>query len=85
MKINEDNLIMTVSLDKDDFEKVIDEYKINRALLNLEKGNRPRLYITGYLGIYADNGTAAGFDSWAGMYGEPLDRLQIHINNCSKY
>lgn len=40
---------------------------------------------TGYLGTCADNGTVAGYDSWAGMLGEPLDRLQIHINDSSKY
>lgn len=27
----------------------------------------------------------SGYDSWAGMLGEPLDRLQIHINDNSKY
>jgi len=35
---------------------------------------------TGYLGVCADNGSVAGYGSWAGMLGEPLDRLQIHIN-----
>jgi len=40
---------------------------------------------TGYLGVCADNGTVAGYDSWAGMLGAPLDRLQIHINENSKY
>lgn len=39
----------------------------------------------GYLGTCADNGSVAGFDSWAGMYGEPLDRLQISINNSSNF
>ncbi len=38
-----------------------------------------------YLGTCADNGSVAGYDSWAGMLGEPLDRLQIHINDNSKY
>ena len=38
-----------------------------------------------YLGACADNGTISGYDSWAGMLGEPLDRLQIHINDSSKY
>ncbi|MEM1455562.1 GH25 family lysozyme [Pediococcus pentosaceus] len=38
-----------------------------------------------YLGTCADNGTVAGYDSFAGMLGEPLDRLQIHINDNSKY
>ena len=40
---------------------------------------------TGYLGTCADNGTVSGFDSWSGMYGEPLDRLQISINNHSNF
>lgn len=40
---------------------------------------------TGYLGTCADNGSISGYDSWAGMLGEPLDRLQIHINDNSKY
>jgi N-acetylmuramoyl-L-alanine amidase len=38
-----------------------------------------------YLGTCADNGTVAGYDNFAGMLGEPLDRLQIHINDSSKY
>ncbi|MBF7122606.1 1,4-beta-N-acetylmuramidase, partial [Pediococcus pentosaceus] len=38
-----------------------------------------------YLGTCSDNGTVSGYDSWAGMLGEPLDRLQIHINDNSKY
>lgn len=38
-----------------------------------------------YLGTCADNGSVAGYDSFAGMLGEPLDRLQIHINDSSKY
>lgn len=38
-----------------------------------------------YLGTCADNGSVSGYDSWAGMLGEPLDRLQIHINDNSKY
>jgi GH25 family lysozyme M1 (1,4-beta-N-acetylmuramidase) len=38
-----------------------------------------------YLGTCADNGSVAGYDSFAGMLGEPLDRLQIHINDNSKY
>lgn len=40
---------------------------------------------TNYLGTCADNGSVYGYDSWAGMLGEPLDRLQIHINDNSKY
>jgi hypothetical protein len=39
----------------------------------------------GYLGTCADNGSVAGYDNFAGMLGEPLDRLQIHINDSSKY
>lgn len=39
----------------------------------------------GYLGTCADNGSVAGFDSWAGMLGEPLDRLQISINDHSNF
>ncbi|MCV3319002.1 peptidoglycan recognition protein family protein [Pediococcus pentosaceus] len=38
-----------------------------------------------YLGTCADNGSVSGYDSWAGVLGEPLDRLQIHINDNSKY
>ncbi len=38
-----------------------------------------------YLGTCADNGSVSGYDSWAGMLGEPLDRLQIHINDNNKY
>ncbi|AXR43504.1 peptidoglycan recognition protein family protein [Pediococcus pentosaceus] len=40
---------------------------------------------TGYLGTCADNGSVSGYDSWAGVLDEPLDRLQIHINDNSKY
>jgi N-acetylmuramoyl-L-alanine amidase len=35
---------------------------------------------SGWLGVCADDGSVAGFDSWAGMDGEPLDRLQIKIS-----
>ncbi|KAF0348557.1 peptidoglycan recognition protein family protein [Pediococcus pentosaceus] len=38
-----------------------------------------------YLGTCADNGTVSGYDSWAGILGEPLDRLQIDIDDHSKY
>lgn len=38
-----------------------------------------------YLGTCADNGTVSGYDSWAGVYGEPLDRLQISINDHSNF
>ena len=34
---------------------------------------------SGWLGVCADDGSIAGFDSWAGIDGEPLDRLQIKI------
>ncbi|MFL2030070.1 GH25 family lysozyme [Loigolactobacillus zhaoyuanensis] len=34
----------------------------------------------GWLGVCADDGSVAGFDSWAGEDGEPLDRLQIKIS-----
>ena len=34
----------------------------------------------GWLGVCADDGSIAGFDSWAGMDGEPLDRLQIKVS-----
>ncbi len=34
----------------------------------------------GWLGVCADDGSIAGFDSWAGIDGEPLDRLQIKIS-----
>ncbi|KRN94600.1 peptidoglycan recognition family protein [Pediococcus stilesii] len=40
---------------------------------------------TGYLGTCADNGTVAGYDSWAGIYGEPMDRLQLNIDNYDAY
>lgn len=34
----------------------------------------------GWLGVCCDDGTSiAGYDGWAGMFGEPLDRLQIGI------
>lgn len=35
---------------------------------------------SGWLGVCADDGSVAGFDSWAGVDGEPLDRLQIKIS-----
>ena len=38
-----------------------------------------------YLGTCADNGSVSGYDLWAGMLGEPLDRLQIDINDNNKY
>lgn len=35
---------------------------------------------SGWLGVCADDGSIPGLDSWAGMDGEPLDRLQIKIS-----
>lgn len=35
---------------------------------------------SGWLPVAADDGSIKGLDSFAGMYGEPLDRLQIKIN-----
>ena len=41
---------------------------------------------SGWLPICCDDGTSvAGFDGWAGMYGEPLDRLQIGIAPSSPF
>lgn len=34
---------------------------------------------SGWLGVCADDGTMPGFDSYAGIFGEPMDRLQIGI------
>ncbi|WP_333604235.1 peptidoglycan recognition family protein [Lactobacillus acetotolerans] len=39
----------------------------------------------GWLGVCADDGSVAGFDSWAGMDGEPLDRLQIKISSANPF
>ncbi|MCT3021234.1 hypothetical protein [Pediococcus pentosaceus] len=47
MKINEDELTIHVSLDDSDFNAAIDEYKYNRALLNVEKDRAPELFIDG--------------------------------------
>ena len=47
MKTNEDKLTIKVSVDADDFEKAIDEYKFNRALLYVEKDAAPQLFING--------------------------------------
>ena len=35
---------------------------------------------SGWLGVCADDGSVAGFDRWAGIDGEPLDRLQVQIS-----
>ena len=38
-------------------------------------------YRAGYLPVCCDDGTTYdGFDGWAGMYGEPMDRLQVDID-----
>lgn len=40
----------------------------------------------GYLPVCCDDGTTYdGFDGWAGMYGEPLDRLQIAIDTANPF
>ena len=39
----------------------------------------------GWLGVCADDGSVTGFDSWAGMDGEPLDRLQIKISAANPF
>lgn len=37
--------------------------------------------LSGWLGVCCDDGTSIpGFDGWAGIFGEPLDRLQIGIS-----
>lgn len=41
---------------------------------------------TGWLGVCCDDGTSIqGFDGYAGMLGEPLDRLQISINSANPF
>ena len=40
---------------------------------------------SGWLGVCADDGSIAGFDSWAGIDGEPLDRLQIKIASTNPF
>lgn len=39
----------------------------------------------GWLDACADDGSVAGFDAWAGMTGEPLDRLQLQVDVTSPY
>ena len=40
----------------------------------------------GWLAVACDDGNSvAGFDDFAGMLGESLNRLQISINNANKY
>lgn len=40
----------------------------------------------GWLGVCCDDGNSVGgYDGWAGMLGEPLDRLQINIGSGNPY
>ena len=39
----------------------------------------------GWLKVSADNGSIPGLDSFAGMFGEPLDRLQIGISQSNPF
>lgn len=40
----------------------------------------------GWLGVCCDDGNSVdGYDGWAGMYGEPMDRLQIAIGNSNPF
>lgn len=40
----------------------------------------------GWLGVCCDDGNSvAGYDGWAGMLGEPLDRLQIAIDSSNPF
>ncbi len=39
----------------------------------------------GWLPVVCDDGTSCGGDTFAGMYGEPLDRLQIAITDQNPY
>lgn len=40
----------------------------------------------GWLGVCCDDGNSvSGYDGWAGMYGEPLDRLQISIGTSNPF
>lgn len=42
--------------------------------------------LSGWLNVCCDDGTSIpGFDGWAGLFGEPLDRLQIGISKSSPY
>lgn len=47
MKINTDKLAFKVSLDTDDINKIIDRYEQDNALLIVEKGSAPWLFIDG--------------------------------------
>lgn len=47
MKTNQDKLTLNVSLDMDDFNQAMTEYKKGSALLILEKGKAPELFIDG--------------------------------------
>lgn len=47
MKINTDKLAFKVSLDTDDIDKIIDRYEQDNALLIVEKGSAPWLFVDG--------------------------------------
>lgn len=41
---------------------------------------------SGWLDVCCDDGTSIdGFDGWAGMYGEPLDRLQVYVGDANPF
>lgn len=41
---------------------------------------------SGWLGVCCDDGKSIdGYDGWAGIYGEPLDRLQIKIDDSNPF
>lgn len=40
----------------------------------------------GWLGVCCDDGNSiGGYDGWAGMYGEPMDRLQIAVGDSNPF
>lgn len=47
MKTNQDKLTLNVSLDMDDFNQAMTEYKKDSALLIVENGEAPELFIDG--------------------------------------
>lgn len=47
MKINTDKLSIKISLDTEDIDKIMDEYKENNALLIVKKDSAPLLFIDG--------------------------------------